>query len=52
MSISQILIAIKDLLKNPVPDLALDKEIAKVYLENRELYEKTAKEWTEKYAKE
>ena len=52
ISVSQILITIQDLLKNPAADHPLDKDVTKVYLENKELYEKTAKEWTEKYANE
>ena len=52
ISVSQILVAIQDLLKNPAADNPLDKDVTKVYLENIELYKKTAKEWTEKYANE
>ena len=52
ISVSQILVAIQDLLKNPAADHPLDKDVTKVYLEDKELYQKTAKEWTEKYANE
>ena len=52
ISVSQILIAIQNLLINPNIDHPLEPEIAKQYTENKAAYEETAKEWTEKYASE
>ena len=52
ISVSQILIAIQNLLINPNIDHPLEPEIAKQYTENKAAYEQTAKEWTEKYASE
>ena len=52
ITVSQILIAIQNLLINPNIDHPLEEEIAKQYKENKEEYDKTAKEWTEKYANE
>ena len=52
ISVSQILIAIQNLLIYPNIDHPLEPEIAKQYTDNKEAYEKTAKEWTEKYASE
>ena len=42
---------IQQLLREPNPDHALDDEIAEVYLNKRKEYEKTAAEWTAKFAK-
>ena len=50
ISVSKILMAINNLLINPNCDHPLEEEIAKQYKENRAEYDKTAKEWTEKYA--
>ena len=52
ISVSQILIAIQNLLINPNIDHPLEPDIAKQYKEDKAAYEKTAEEWTEKYAKE
>ena len=52
ISVSQILMAIQNLLINPNIDHPLEPEIAKQYTENKAAYEETAKEWTEKYASE
>ena len=52
ISVSQILIAIQNLLINPNIDHPLEPDIAKQYKEDKEAYERTAKEWTEKYASE
>ena len=52
ISVSQILIAIQNLLINPNIDHPLEPEIAKQYKEKKAAYEETAKEWTEKYASE
>ncbi len=50
ISVSKILMAIQNLLINPNIDHPLEPEIAKLYTENKEKYDETAKEWTEKYA--
>ena len=52
ISVSQILIAIQNLLINPNIEHPLEPEIAKQYTDDKGAYEKTAKEWTEKYASE
>ena len=52
ISVSQILMAIQNLLINPNIDHPLEPEIAKQYTDNKDAYDETAKEWTEKYAKE
>ena len=52
ISVSQILMAIQNLLINPNIDHPLEPEIAKQYTDNKAAYEQTAKEWTEKYASE
>ena len=52
ISVSQILIAIQNLLINPNIDHPLEEEIAKQYKEDKAAFDKTAKDWTEKYAKE
>ena len=50
ITVPKILMSISTLLTDPNVDHPLEEEIAKQYKENRELYDKTAKEWTEKYA--
>ena len=52
ISVSQILIAIQNLLINPNIEHPLEPDIAKQYKDDKGEYEKTAKEWTEKYASE
>ena len=52
ISVSQILIAIQNLLINPNIDHPLEPDTAKLYTEDRAKYDETAKDWTEKYAKE
>ena len=52
ITISQILMAIQNLLINPNIDHPLDQDAAKLYKENKAEFDKTAKEWTEKYANE
>ena len=52
ISVSQILIAIQNLLINPNIDHPLEPDIAKQYKEDKDAYERTAKEWTKKYASE
>ena len=49
-TIMQIYNAIQNLLSVPNCDHPLEKEIAKQYTEDKDTYDKTAKEWTEQYA--
>ena len=46
----QVLLAIFCLLFDPNPDDPLDEAIAEMYINNREMYNQTAREWTKKYA--
>ncbi|KAJ3145464.1 hypothetical protein HDU89_007089 [Geranomyces variabilis] len=48
--ISDVLIALVDLLQNPVPEDALQTSIAQVYNADQAAFQKTAKEWVKKYA--
>ena len=50
ITVSKILLAIQNLLINPNIEHPLEPEIAKQYTDNRDKYNETAKEWTEKYA--
>ena len=50
ITVSKILLAIQNLLINPNIDHPLEPEIAKLYTDDRDKYNETAKEWTEKYA--
>jgi len=43
-------LSIRSLLDNPNPDDYCEPEIAHVYKTNRVRYERTAREWTRKYA--
>ena len=52
ITISKVLMAINNLLINPNIDRPLEEEIAKQYKEDKAAFDKTAKDWTEKYAKE
>ena len=52
ISISKLLLEIKTLLKNPNLDHFLEENIAKQIKEDKAAYEQTAREWTEKFAKE
>ena len=52
ITISKVLMAINNLLINPNIDHPLEEEIAKQYKEDKAAFDKTAKDWTEKYAKE
>ena len=51
LTIDKILLSIQALLQDPNPDDPLTAEIAVIYKEKRDLYNETAKLWTEKYAK-
>lgn len=50
ISISQILLAIQNLLIEPQMEFCFPNEAAKLYEENRYLFNEKAKEWTKKYA--
>jgi len=50
LTISKVLLSICSLLTDPNPDDPLVPEIAKMYKENRKQHDKTAAEWTKKYA--
>merc|ERR1712037_385547 len=50
LTISKVLLSICSLLCGPNPDDPLVTDIAKLYLENRDKYNETAKIWTQKYA--
>ena len=52
ITISKVLMAINNLLINPNIDHPIEAEIAKQYKEDKAAFDKTAKDWTEKYAKE
>jgi len=50
LTISKVLLSICSLLTDANPADPLVPEIAKQYKENRELHDKTAREWVRKYA--
>ena len=55
LTINKILLAIRDLLRTPEPDDTMEddpfiEEICKLYLEDKDAYNKNAREWTKKYA--
>ena len=50
LTISKVLISICSLLTDPNPDDPLVPEIATLYKNNIEKYNKTAKDWTRKFA--
>ncbi|EGD79569.1 ubiquitin-conjugating enzyme H5b [Salpingoeca rosetta] len=50
LTISKVLLSICSLLTDPNPDDPLVPEIARLYKTDRAKYEKTAREWTTKYA--
>jgi len=51
LSIFKVLLSISSLMADPNPNDPLTPDVASVYKNNRELYIKTAKEWTIMYAK-
>ena len=51
IKVSQVLMAINNLLINPNVDHPLEEEVAKQYKEDRKAYDETAKQWTEEHAK-
>jgi len=50
LTISKVLLTLSALLANPNPDDPLDPAIAKIYKEDKNTYNKSAAEWTRKYA--
>lgn len=50
LTVQQILLSISSLMAAPNPDDPLVSSIAKVYREDRDTYNKTVREWTERYA--
>lgn len=50
LTISKVLLSVCSLLSDPNPNDPLVSDIAHIYNTNRELYDKTAKEWTTIYA--
>merc|ERR1712130_1000855 len=50
LTISRVLLSISSLLTDPNPDDPLDPEIAHIYKGNRQKFDATAREWTQKYA--
>eukprot|EP00301_Raphidiophrys_heterophryoidea_P015372 c23976_g1_i1.p1 GENE.c23976_g1_i1~~c23976_g1_i1.p1 ORF type:complete len:148 (+),score=19.53 c23976_g1_i1:105-548(+) len=50
LTISKVLLSICSLLTDPNPDDPLVPDIARMYKTNRDVYERTAKEWTQKHA--
>jgi ubiquitin-conjugating enzyme E2 D/E len=50
LTISKVLLSISSLLTDPNPDDPLDAEIAQQYKNNRQKFNETAKDWTEKLA--
>lgn len=51
LSIVKVLLSISSLLADPNPSDPLMPDIAQQYLKNRKLHDKSAREWTAKYAK-
>jgi len=51
LKIPEVLMTIRQVLVEPNPDNPLEPEIANVFRENRTQFNKTAKEWTKRYAK-
>jgi len=50
IKIEQVLGMVRQMLAEPNIDSPLEEAVAQQYRENRDAYNKTAKEWTEKYA--
>jgi len=50
LTISKVLLSICSLLTDPNPNDPLDADVAKIYKENRLMYDKTAREWTMVYS--
>lgn len=50
LTISKVLLSISSLLTDPNPDDPFVPDIAQLYKSDRKAYEKSAKDWTKKYA--
>ena len=50
LTISKVLLSISSLLTDPNPNDPLVGDIARIYIQDRTLYNQTAKQWTQKYA--
>ena len=50
LTISKVLLSICSLLTDPNPNDPLEPDVARTYRDNKLVYEKTAREWTTKYA--
>ena len=50
ITVPGILFAIRDLLGHPNLDHPVETDVAKLYKEDKDKFDETAKEWTEKYA--
>jgi ubiquitin-conjugating enzyme E2 D/E len=50
LTISKVLLSICSMLSDPNPDDPLEHDIARLYVNNRELYNETAIAWTNRYA--
>ena len=50
LTVAKVLLSISSLLTDPNPDDPLVPEIARTYKSNQELYEKNARQWTQKFA--
>ena len=48
--LDSVLVSIRMLLEEPNPDDSLEPDIAKQFKDDKAAFEKTAKEWVEKYA--
>ena len=51
LSVANVLLSICSLLTDPNPDDPLEPEIARLYKDNKMVYEIKAREWTHQYAK-
>ncbi|KAL3258319.1 hypothetical protein MRX96_016707 [Rhipicephalus microplus] len=51
LTVSDVLLSLWCLLKEPYVDNPADQDVAAVYKENRALYESTARKWTAEHAK-
>ena len=50
LSLSKLLISIRSMLNEPNPEDPLVPDIAQQFVTNRQKYDRTAREWTRKYA--
>jgi ubiquitin-conjugating enzyme E2 D len=51
LTIQKLVLALFSLMEAPEPDNAMRPDVAEVYKTDRALFERTAREWTRKYAK-